>query len=248
MRDFDDTTLWQVSAFERVQQETGTSGFARLDRPTVLPTTLLADLRRLGDDTRAMDALEVVAACMRHREPALLCLRHESVVWPITLFPTQELYHSPRSMELATPAGLASLGVLSTEPPGVRAPGHWMHERIGHVEHYRPLAPLVWQLALHGPRGTLLSEIAGPAVYRFVAHRLEGVPMPGGAIGSAMERLRHGSAPLRQIATWPGMSNERASRMLNALYLVSALMVSRSHPAARDESRSGWFGFGKRKT
>jgi hypothetical protein len=72
--------------------------------------------------------------------------------------------------------------------------------------------------------------------------------MPGGAIGSAMERLRHGSAPLRQIATWPGMSNERASRMLNALYLVSTLMVSRSHPAARDESRSGWFGFGKRKT
>ena len=248
MRDFDDTTLWQVSAFERVQQETGTSGFARLDRPTVLPTTLLADLRRLGDDTREMDALEVVAACMRHREPALLCLRHENVVWPVTLFPTQELYHSPRSMELATPAGLGSLSVLSTEPPGVRAPGHWMHERIGHVEHYRPLAPLVWQLALHGPRGTLLSEIAGPAVYRFVAHRLEGVPVPGGAIGSAMERLRHGSAPLRQIATWPGMSVERASRMLNALYLVSALMVSRSHPAARDESRSGWFGFGKRKT
>ncbi len=250
MRDFDDSTLWQVSAFERVQQETGNSGFARLgDRPTVLPTTLLADLRRLGSEVEAGDALEVVAACMRHREAALLCLRHESVVWPVTLFPMQELYHSPRSMELATPDGLATLAVLSTEPPGVRAPGHWMHERVGHVGHYRPLAPLLWQLALAGPRRTLLSEIAGSAVYRFVAHRLEGVAMPGGAIGSAMERLRHGAAPLRQIAAWPGMSEERASRMLNALYLVSALMVSRSHPAAREPAaRSGWFGFGRRKS
>lgn len=250
MRDFDDTTLWQVSAFERVQQETGSSGFARLgDRPTVLPTTLLADLNRLGSDPQGIDALEVIAACVRHREPALLCLRHERLVWPVTLFPMQGLYHSPRSMELATREGLASLAVLSTEPPGVRAPGHWMHERVGHVEHYRPLAPLLWQLALQGPRSTLLNEISGAAVYRFVAHRLEGVPMPGGAIGSAMERLRHGSAPLRQIASWPGMSPERASRMLNALYLVSALMVSRSHPAAREPAaRSGWFGFGRRKT
>ena len=250
MRDFDDSTLWDVSAFERVQQETGTSGFTRLDdRQTVLPTTLLADLRRLGGDARPADVLEVVAACLRHHEPALLCLRHESLVWPVTLFPTQELYHSPRSMELATPTGLASLAVLSTEPPGVRVPGHWMHERVGHPGHYRPLAPLVWQLALHGPRSTLLTEIAGPAAYRFIANRFEGVPMPGGALASAMERMRHQSMPLRQIAAFPGMSAERASRLLNALYLASALMVSRSHPAARDEARGGgWFGFGKRKT
>ena len=249
MRDFDDTTLWRVSAFERVQQETGTSGFARLDRRTVLPTTLLADLRRLGsDDGEANDVLEIVAACLRHREPALLCLRHEGLVWPVTLFPAQEIYHSPRSMTLATPEGLATLAVLSTEPPGVRAPGHWMHERVGHVEHYRPLAPLVWQLALHGPRSTLLAEIAGPAAYRFISNRLDGVPMPTGSMGSALERLRHGSAPLRQIASWPGMSTERACRLLNALYLASALMVSRSHPAAREETRSGWFGFGRRKT
>jgi hypothetical protein len=248
MRDFDDSTLWQVSEFERVQQETGGSGFARLDRHTVLPTTLLADLRRLGSEPRAADALEVVAACLRHRESALLCLQHESLVWPVTLFPMQELYHSPRDMASATPAGLASLALLSTEPAGVRAPGHWMHERVGHVEHYRPLTPLVWQLALHGPRSTLLAEIAGPAAYRFAANRLDGVPPPAGAIGSAMERLRHESVPLRKIAAWPGMSPERACRLLNALYLASALMVSRSHPAARDELRTGWFGLGRRKT
>jgi hypothetical protein len=31
------------------------------------------------------------------------------------------------------------------------------------------------------------------------------------------------------------MSVERASRLLNALYLTGCLLVSRTHPAARDE-------------
>lgn len=249
MRDFDDTTLWEISEFERMRRETGTSGFAGLDRQTVLPTTLLADLRRLGAERDAADVLEVVAACLRHREPALVLLQHEQLVWPVTLFPTQELYHSPRDMALATPAGLASLKLLGAEPPGVRPPGHWMHERVGTAQHYRPLAPLVWRIALHGPRGTLLDEIAGPAAYRFAASRLDDVPAPQGAIGSAMERLRHETVPLKQIASWPGMSVERASRLLNALYLASALIVSRAGPAAREvPARTGWFGFGRRKS
>src|SRR5205809_1053633 len=36
MRDFEDSTLWRVSAFERVQHDTGTSGFMRLEGPTML--------------------------------------------------------------------------------------------------------------------------------------------------------------------------------------------------------------------
>ena len=74
MRDFDDSTLWRVSEFERVRLHTGGSGFVGLERQTVLPTTLVAELRRLGDEPRAADVLEVVAACMRHREAALLLL------------------------------------------------------------------------------------------------------------------------------------------------------------------------------
>ena len=55
-----------------------------------------------------------------------------------------------------------------------------------------------------------------------------------GALGPAAERLRHDAASLRDIANWPGMSTDRACRLLNALYLTSALMVMRSHPAARE--------------
>jgi len=245
MRDFEDSTLWRISAFERVRRETGSSGFVRLSGPTVLPTTLLADLRRLDADPVSNDALEVIAACLRHREPALLCLKIGELVWPVTLFPNEQLYHSPRDMAQASLSGLSTFQLLTAEPPGVRPPGHGMHERVADPAHYRPLQPLLWLLALSGPRRTLLSDIVGPAAYRLVSGSSSGErPHAPGALGSALERLQNESVLLRDIAQWPGMSMERASRLLNGLYLCSSLLVTRTHPRARsqDDQRGGWFG------
>ena len=238
MRDFEESTLWRVSGFERARSLTGTSGFARLDGTTVLPTTLLADLRRLDAGSGSNDVLEVVAACMRHREPALLCLQVEGLVWPLTLFPSHGLYHSPRDMAQATPAALGSASLLSAEAPGVRPPGHWLQERVAQAEHYRPLLPLLWSLALNGPRGELLAEIAGTAAYRAIKNPAADGLTLGGALAPATERLRRETVSLRSIAGWPGMSVERASRLLNALYLASALLATRAHPAARPPPRS----------
>jgi hypothetical protein len=235
MRDFEDSTLWRISAFDRVRRETGTSGFARLGEATLLPTTLLSDLRQLERDWMNGDALEIIAACMRHHEPALLYLQHEEMVWPVTLFPSQHLYHSPRDMAQASTKGLADLNVLGYEPPGVRPPGHWMFERVAKAELYRPLAPFLWAVALNGPRSTLLGEIGGTAAYRALKNPADEGLLAPGALGSAVEQLRRQSASLREIARWPGMSTERASRLLNALYLATGLMVTRSHPAARSQ-------------
>jgi hypothetical protein len=245
-RDFEDSTLWRISAYERAREQTGSSGFTRLDGPTLLPTTLMADLDRLAEDAAQRDVLEVVAACMRHRQPALLLLRHQDLVWPVTLFPAETVYHSPRDLGAASPSGLASLALLAAEPPGVRPPGHAMHERVGAAEHYRDLTPLLWALALHGPRKALLAEIAGTAAYRAVAAASSrGLAAPG-ALGSAIERLRRESASLRDIAAWPGMNAERAARLVNALYLTGSLMVTRTHPAARHDVGLAKRLFGRR--
>jgi hypothetical protein len=245
VRDFEDSTLWRISAFERVRQQTGSSGFMRLAGPTLLPTTLLADLRRLDADPQSSDVLEVMAACMRHREAALLCLTHEGLVWPVTLFPNEGLCHSPRDLREASLDGLANLKLATAEPPGVRPPGHWMHERVAHAEHYRPLLPLLWSVALNGPRRTLLADIAGPAAYRFVSASSEERLSAPGALGSALERLQRSSATLREIAAWPGMSNERASRLVNGLYLTGKLLITRMQAVAREQTSAGgrgWFG------
>lgn len=246
MRDFDDSTLWRISAYERARFEGGSSAFQRLDGNTLLSSTLLSDLGRHDATFESLDVLELVAACMRHHEPALIYLQHEGLVWPVTLFPQPMLYHSPRDISEATSQGLANLSHLGMDPPGVRPPGHYLSERVSREDHYRPLGHLLWQVALHGPRRTLLREIGGTAAYRLLSGRLpQDLAVPG-AIGPALERLRRTSAPLRDIANWPGMSLERASRLLNGLYLFSALIVSRSTSAARDEpsdtkSRFGFF-------
>ncbi|GAB4561041.1 MAG: hypothetical protein Tsb007_25190 [Rhizobacter sp.] len=246
MRDFD-STLWRISAFERAREAGEASPGVGFDRPTLLPTTLLADLQRLEASPAANDVLEVIAACLRNREAALLYLAHGPYVWPVTLFPTQQLYHSPVDVsDIAAETSLSQLKLISAEPPGVMPPGHPRHERVAASDKYRPISALLWAVALNGPRDQVLAEIGGKAAYR-LAGRIEDLPHALGALLPATMRLRQDSASLRDIAAWPGMSPQRAARLLNALYLTGSLMVTRSHPAARDQP-AGWRGlFSRRK-
>jgi hypothetical protein len=246
MRDFD-STLWRISAFERARQAGEDSPGLNFDRPTLLPTTLLADLQRLEANPAANDVVEVIAACIRNREAALLYLAHGPYVWPVTLFPRQELYHSPVDVtDIAAETSLSKLTLISAEPPGIMPPGHSRHELVAAADKYRPISKLLWAVALNGPRDYVLNEIGGKAAYR-LSGRIEELPGALGALQPAAIRLRQDSASLRDIAAWPGMSPQRAARLLNALYLTGSLMVTRSHPAARDEP-AGWRGlFGRRK-
>ena len=126
----------------------------------------------------------------------------------------------------------------------MKPPGDAMHERIARSDRYHPLSAFLWGVALQGPRTTLLTEISGRVAYRLASSSVEDLPPSLGALSSAVGRLRNEAASLRDVAGWPGLSVERASRLLNALYLTGALMVSRSHPAARSEPRGwrGWLG------
>jgi len=249
MDEFDATMLWRISAFQREREaHPDTNPFAADARPTLLPTTLLADLQQLQGDSANGDVLEVIAACIRHREAALLYLAYGAHVWPVTLFPREFVYHSPRDVtQLGGGVGLAKLALISAEPPHVRPPGDTMSERIANPQRYRPMEELLWAVALHGPRSIVLSEIGGRVAYKLVSGGLREVPSSLGALRPAVERLRQEAAPLRDIAGWPGMSLSRASRLLNALYLTGALMLSRSHPSA-GRDRLSWrnlFGRGR---
>lgn len=237
MRDFSGSTLWRVSEFER--QKPALEAELADSSPTLLPTTLLIELRQIEKDPLLNDVLEVAAACLRHREAVLLIVACGALAWPLTLFPHEGLVHSPRDfVERADAASLAGLRLIDLRRPLVRPPGHLYHERVAAPAQYRPLSPLLWALALHGPRAMLLQQIAGRAAYRLAAGPSPASPPPG-ALAPAVQRLRLEAAALRDIARWPGMSIERACRMLNALYLTESLIVTRSHPAARDEPH-GW--------
>ncbi len=245
MRDFDDSTLWRISAYERMRAETGDSGFARLQGQSVLATTLLTELAQLRQGERSSDVLDVVAACMRQRESALIVLRLRDLVWPLTIFPQRGLYHLTRPIIELIERGNADLEVVTVEPPGLRPPGHVMHERIAEYTKYRPLRPLLWALAMHSPRVQLIDELSGRAAFRLTADYEPDPTALAGALGPALRRLRLEISALVDMARWPGMGRERAMRLLNGVYLQGGLMVLRTHHAAREsatgaERLRGW--------
>lgn len=235
MSDTDTSTLWRISAFERLRDSMDSPQFAALGRQTMLSSTMQAELRVMERRASSSDAIEMIATCLRLREAALIYLQFDELVWPVTLFPADKLYHSPRSLEAGAGRALASVRAISIEPAAVRPPGHWMHERVAEAENYHPLDPALWGLALQGPRTHILPELGGTAAYRVLRDPArEGLPTAG-ALGATVQRLRRETASLRAMAQWPGMSIDRVSRLVNALYLTSNLMVSRTHPAARPE-------------
>jgi hypothetical protein len=160
------STLWRISAFEQARNA-GKLGGPNDDRPTLLPTTLLADLQQLYGDPVNNDVLEVIAACVRNREAALLYLQHGNNVWPVTLFPREEVYHSPRDASQMAGAGMGTLRVISAEPPGVKPPAtRCTSASPAATATTRSPVCSGGAVALQGPRTSLLTEISGRVAYR----------------------------------------------------------------------------------
>ena len=241
---FGEPELMRASGFERYLDELalGAPEGAPSTRLSSLSPSLTQDLLRFEQQGRVADVLEVVAACVRHARSVTVHLRAGDKALPLTLFPRERVAHCPLDLAArlaAAEARRAPLAVLQVEPAVLRPPGDPDAVLIGDALLYRPLPALMWALAIHGSRAELLTEVTGAAVYRVSpAFDLALVPERG-ALRAAVMRLRREVASLREIASWPGMGRERASRLVNALYLQAGLIVSRSHPAALGDS---WFG------
>lgn len=208
-------------------------------RISSLSPSLQADLQRFEQDGGTTESVEVIAACLRHSKRVTIHFQCEDKVIPLTVFPQERLVHCPVDMPVLIERYLPLLRVLQVEPAILRPPGDPESALVGEAKLHHPLGPLVWELAMRGSRRELLPEIAGPAVYR-VAPNLDVEALPvSGAMKAAIQRLRQRTANLNEISSWPALNRERAARLLNALYLLAGLIVSRSHPNALRET---WFG------
>jgi hypothetical protein len=228
------STLWRLSEFEQ-HYRTRTTVAGGLASSLVMSSSLLGEMDAIERRECANDVVEVVAACRRSQEAALIFLRFGELVWPITIFPVEGLYHSRHDLLQAFGQTPLNLSVMAVEAATIEPPALRVRERGDQAEYFRPLHPALWHLALCSPTQGLLREIGGPAAYRALRSLASDRLQAPGALGHAGERLHREAAALRHIAQWPGMSVERGVRLLNALYLTSNLMVSRSHPMARTE-------------
>jgi hypothetical protein len=237
---FGEPELMRASAYQRYLDELqlDTAPGAISTRISQLSPSLQADLMRFGPDGSASEVVEVIAACVRHAKHVTIYLHCGGSVVPLTVFAQERLVHCPLPMDELIGKHLPDLRVMHVEPAILRPPGDAEEALVGAGHLHHPLAPLLWEMAMRGVRRELLPEIAGPAVYR-VAPGLDLSALPAsGVLLATVQRLARRSATLRELADWPGMARERAIRLLNALYLQSALIVSRSHP---DAVRESWF-------
>ena len=205
-----------------------------------LSPSLLQDLQRFDPRSPQRELLEVLAACMRHTQSLALELAGEPAAVTLTLFPLAGVAHCPLPLDTFLSADLSQWRVLAVRPASVRPPDDLALNRPGGPRGFSPLRPLLWAVALSGAREALLPELAGQAAYRVApAFNLSGLDVPG-AMAACITRLRRQTSNLGEIANWHGIGDARAMRLLNALYLQSGLIVSRTHPAA---TNVGWTGY-----
>jgi hypothetical protein len=204
-----------------------------------LSPSLQADLLRFEQRGASSETVEVVAACIRHSTRVTIYLQCADRVVPLTVFPQERLVHCPMDLSELVERHLSQVRVMHIEPATLRPPGDEDRELIGESRMHHPLTPLLWELAMRGPRRELLPEIAGPAVYRVSPHLDISALPASGSLKAAAQRLRQKAMSISGIAGWPAFDRERAARLLNALYLQSGLIISRSHP---DAVRESWFG------
>ena len=210
-----------------------------------LSPSLRADLQRFAFEDQPSELLDVLAACVRHAQPATVFLQCGDRAVPLTVFPHQRQVHCPLPIDDLLAPRDPELQVMHVEPALVTAPDAEQDasdedSAFGYADlNFHPLGPVLWELALNGGRSELLPEIAGPAVYRVSLGLELGAMRMTGTMMAAVYRLRRDACLLRDMALWPGFDRERAARLLNALYLQSGLIVSRSHP---DVVKESWFG------
>jgi hypothetical protein len=224
--------LMRVSEFHRRPRGADMGGEAGATQLAALNPSLMQDLLRFDTQQGAgdgLDLLEVVAAALRHNRALLLQLQLDYNVIPLTLLPASRQVGCPLTLPQLLKLRLCDLRVLRVEPARPPEPGGLPADEGALLQ---PMGPLVWELALRGARAELLPEIAGVAAYRVnPGASLQQLDLSG-SLAAAAQRLRQQPTPLRELATWPGFDRDRATRLLNGLYLQAALIVSRSHPGA----------------
>ncbi len=229
-----------VSGFQRHMEDLANQGIdPRASRLSQLSQSLLQDLMRFERDGHQTELLEVVAACVRHARPLVIYLQHQTSVIPLTLFPLERLVHCPLPMGDFLALPLAQLVVMRVEPAVLSAPDDPDAGLVAPRHLCMPLGPVTWDFAMRGSREQLLPEIGGVAAYRIATGiTMRDVAMSGVA-RAAVHRLQRRSANLREIAHWAGLNRGSAMRLLNALYLQGALIVSRTAPSASNDSLFG---------
>lgn len=195
----------------------------------VLSSAMQAELQQLAASPMHISALSVFAASVRHAQPLAVHVRTSGKPFLLSVFPRDRFYQCEHELSEFESDDLALLRLVRIEPVvpllmGDMPSGKSSSFRLG------PLGLLLWRLALHGPTNDLLPEIAEPARYRLTPSlHLSGLPMHGG-LQTVLQKMRNQACTVHELAHETPLGPTQVKRLLNALYLQSGLIVTRSSP------------------
>lgn len=217
--DFQTTSVeGSLAAFDHSLDEIGPAA-----AQSSLSPSLLQDLIRFSMQQGEIELLHAVAASVRHGKPLSLSLQMGGAPLVASINPRLQIYRAPWNLCALLPSDLVELRLIRVEPESASvSPAANLRVHVG------PLRPLLWRLALFGPRQALLPEIAGSVRYRIAfGLSLAGLPVEPEWM-PMLQRLRSMPSSLDDLLAGGAGKRVTACRLLNAVYLQSGLMISRA--------------------
>jgi hypothetical protein len=189
---------------------------------STLSPSLREDLLRFADAGAEIELLPAIAASVRHARSVLMGLDLQGLRIVASIHPRQQIFRAPLDLGALSPAECRALKLVHVEPQGSVA------DEAGRDTSSGPLRPLLWRLAMHGPRVDLLPEVQGPVRYRLAfGAALRGLDIAP-EFGPVLARLKSSPLGLGELVEGSGLGRDLLQRLLNALYLQSGLMIVRA--------------------
>jgi hypothetical protein len=190
---------------------------------SLLSESMLEDLRRFKAEPLLGNLLAVVAACVRHDKPLSVTLAVDGQQLALTIHPRRQVFYCATDLCALADPEFAQLTLERIEPEAE------VQTLLSSGLEARPLRPLLWHLAMRGPNAELLPELSGNVRCRIVfGTSLEGLPVER-PVRRAILLMKVAPISIDDLLPRARMGRVAAQRAWNALYLQSALMVTRAY-------------------
>lgn len=189
---------------------------------STLSGSLQRDVARFLATPGNGELLPVMAASVRHSRPIVTILAHGDREVCLALDPRAQMFECELDLLALDAVQFKALSLQRVDDAG-EFDAHRRSARAGR------LAKLLWRVAMEGNRDEILPEIGGAATYRISGGFRRGLVALPRSLEPVVSRLSGPPASLAELRHIAG-SDPLIQRLLNALYLDSVLIVTRTGP------------------
>ena len=217
------TTIVEFTTVPLEDESTLPEGEPSAGARSTLSGSMQSDVARFLGSPGTTELLPVMAASVRHLQPITMILSQGHREWRLSIDPRAQTYRSEFDVLALEHRAFRNLCLRRVDEGGaVTAP----HRTIVEGQ----LSDLLWRAAMVGNRDKILPEISGRVRYRTAGTFRPGSDPIAPTLVPVLARLSRSPATLAELQRIAA-DKLAPQRLLNSLYLQSALIVTRAGPA-----------------